>query len=78
MRYVQVNQPNVPARTRCRHGLYAIAIAIARTNVPLSSAHAWTLFHHPPGLCHFTFLIAVFVLGFRPRRYIVYSFSSIS
>ena len=23
------------------------AIAIARPNVPLSSAHTWTLFHHP-------------------------------
>ena len=23
------------------------AIAIARTNIPLSSAHTWTLFHNP-------------------------------
>ena len=67
MRYVQGNQPNVPAPTTHRHSLYnsmvcartsryqtdhrdiyAIAIAIARTNVPLSYASTWTLFHHPP------------------------------
>ena len=28
--------------------IYAIAIAIAYTNIPLSTAHTWTLFHHPP------------------------------
>ena len=29
---------------------YALAIAFARTNVPLSSERTWTLFHHPPGV----------------------------
>ena len=27
--------------------IYAIAIAIAHTNIPLSSVRTWTQFHHP-------------------------------
>ena len=27
--------------------IYALAIAFARTNVPLGSERTWTLFHHP-------------------------------
>ena len=42
----------VPARTKCLHGLYnsiyAIAIAIARTNIPLSSALHGPCFTPPP------------------------------
>ena len=54
VRYVQGIQPYVPAFTAWRNGLYnsmvrsyAIAIAIARTNLPLSSTRTWTPFHHP-------------------------------
>ena len=32
--------------------IYALGIAFAHTNVPLSSERTWTLFHHPPYLSH--------------------------
>ena len=37
--------------------VHAIAIAIARTNVPLSSARTWTPFHQPQ---NFAILISTF------------------
>ena len=30
--------------------IYALAIAFARTNVPLSSERTWTLFHRPQNI----------------------------
>ena len=37
----------VCARTRTDLGKYALAIAIARTIIPPSSARTWTPFHQP-------------------------------
>ena len=35
-------------QTELTKEIFALAIAFARTNVPLSSERTWTLFHHPP------------------------------
>ena len=46
----QTEQTMVRARTKQTEQtieIYALAIAFARTNVPLSSECTWTLFHHP-------------------------------
>ena len=46
-RFVQSVQKYVHI-PRSVQSVQAIAIAFARTNVPLSSAGTWTLFHQPP------------------------------
>ena len=49
----QTEQTMVSARTKQTEQteqiieIYALGIAFARTNVPLSSESTWTLFHHP-------------------------------
>ena len=42
--------------------IYALAIAFACTNVPLSSAHTWTLFHQPRNFCPKIFARSLIVL----------------